>query len=293
MYERILVPLDGSRAAELALPAALSVATAFGSTIVLIHVVEARPPKAIHGETHLAAAGPAKEYLEKIAASLREGKVKVETHVHEGGEHAVAAALVAHEKEFGHRLVVMAAHGRRGFGDLLSASIPYRTAAKGGAAVLLVCSALEPKRILVPLDGREDHEAAIPAALAFAKAYDAPIKLVDVVPRNGGEEGGQSTLFERLSPALSGASLEFALSGATEYLARIAQKLQGEGRSVEWAIERGRPVKSLVRIAEAESDLVMLSTHRRMGIDAKMEGCVAYGVASAYRGNLLVVPITE
>ncbi len=51
--EHILVPLDGSRLAEAALPAAAYVAQAFDAPVTLLHIVERDPPGSVHGEHHL------------------------------------------------------------------------------------------------------------------------------------------------------------------------------------------------------------------------------------------------
>ena len=53
MTRRILVPLDGSRLAEAALPQALLLARALDAGIALLHVVEKASPRRVHGDVHL------------------------------------------------------------------------------------------------------------------------------------------------------------------------------------------------------------------------------------------------
>lgn len=317
MFERIIVTLDGSSSSEAALPAAEELARRLGSSLVLLHVVEARPPKAVHGERHLAGAAEAAAYLAPIARRLEACGLRATAHVHDAGSREAAGtrgvveSVTAHEAEFGNDLAIMAAHGRRGLSDTLSGSLPLKVAASGGAAVLLVprpraaaaalgrrdactdgaeTAAFAPQRILVPLDGRLEHEAALPAALALAKAFGLPIGLVAAVPRNAAEAGGPGPAFARLSPALSGASLEYAAEASESYLAGVAARLAAEGASAKWRVLRGRPAKAIVAAGD-QGDLLVMCTHRRLGLDASLDGCVAFGVARAWKGAMIVVPV--
>ena len=304
MFERIIVTLDGSQSSEAALTAATETARALGSSLVLLHVLEKRPPKAVHGERHLATKGEAEAYLASLAERLAAEGLRASYHVHdeasesEGkqdpkGSSAIARAVADHEVEFGGGLAVMAAHGRRGAASALSSSLPLKVASEGGAAVLLVPQGpFVPRRIVLPLDGRPEHEAALPAAAALAKAFGLGIKLVAAVPRSASEGGGNGASIARLAPALSGASLEYAASAEGEYLSGVATRLEAQGIASEKVVLRGRPAKAIVS-ACAEGDLLALSTHRRLGLDASLDGCVAFEAARRWHGAMLVVPIAK
>jgi nucleotide-binding universal stress UspA family protein len=310
VFDRIIVTLDGSASSEGALGAATELARRLGSFIVLLHVIESRPPKAIHGERHLATAPEAEAYLEPIERRLEAEGLKASFHVHDSsaagraaGEKGVAASVAAHEAEFGNDLAVMAAHGRRGLADALSGSLPLKVAAAGGAAVLLVppagsraegalAAAFAPRRIVLPLDGRPEHEAAIPGASALAKVFGASILLVAAVPRSAAQAGGPGASFALLAPALSGASIDYAVEGSEAYLAGVQAKLVSEGIAAERLVVRGRPAKAIVAVCE-EGDLLALSTHRRLGLDASLDGCVAFEAARRWRGAMLVAPVAR
>lgn len=311
MFERILVPLDGSSASELALPRAQALAAACGSTLILLHVVESDPPRNVHGQPHLAAAEPAARYLERIAEGLRAKGLSVETHVHMSNDdngtpqRDLADTLAAHTAELGFDLAVMAAHGRRGVMDFLTASMPLRAAAAGCSAVYLVRGTAQkgmgPQAIIVPLDGEPAHEAALPQALALAATLRLPVELLAVIPRTGLDAGGKAAASARLSPVLAGASYAYAAETAGTYLAALAARLTEQGTTdgspwavpVSWRLERGRPSRGIVRRARATKALVVLSTHRRLGFDAALEGCVAFTVATAYDGDSLIVPVAS
>lgn len=304
MFERILVTLDGSAASEAALGPAAALAERLGSALVLLHVVERRPPRLVHGQAHLSSPAEAEAYLGRKAAELRARGLAASVHVHEGAEAGTARAIAAHSGELDFDLAVMAVHGGRGLAELLSASLPLRVAAAcgeascadEGPAVLVVragrpLGAALPSRIVLPLDGSPDHEASVPRAAYLAKALGLPLRLVSVVPRHGAEGGGPGSALALLAPALSGASLEYSAGAAEAYLASLAARLGADGLAVEVIVERGRPVPALLRLLSPEGDLAVLSTHRRLGLDASLDGCFAAGFAAAYRGASLIVPI--
>jgi nucleotide-binding universal stress UspA family protein len=312
VFERIIVALDGSPSSEAALPAAEALARRLGSSLVLLHVVERRPPRTIHGERHLATTSEAEAYLAPIAARLRSAGLDASFHVHEGtgrassGSRAVAGAVAAHGAELDGDLAIMAAHGKRGIAEALTGALPQKVAAAGGTAVLLVPraeargrpgaraegrdAAFAPARLVAPLDGRAEHEAVLPAVAALARAFGVGALLVAAVPRNAAEAGGPGAAFARLAPAMSGESLEMAARGSAEYLEGVAARLGAEGVPSECRVERGRPAKAIVASCE-EGDLLVVSTHRKLGIDASLDGCVAFDAARAWRGPTLVMPV--
>jgi nucleotide-binding universal stress UspA family protein len=143
---------------------------------------------------------------------------------------------------------------------------------------------------VLPLDGRPEHEAAIAPAVAIARAFGAGIRLVAAVPRSAAEAGGPGAAFARLAPALSGASLEFAAGAEKGYLDAIVARLAALGLRADAVVLRGKPAKAVIAACEP-GDLLALSTHRKMGIDASLDGCVAFDAARRWRGATLIVPI--
>jgi nucleotide-binding universal stress UspA family protein len=308
VFERIIVALDGSRSSEAALPAAEELARRLGSSLILLHVVEPRPPESIHGERHIATVPEAEAYLSRIVARLESSGLRASFHVHADpgrqapGSRGVVEAVAAHEAELGGGLAVMAAHGRSGISEALTGALPQKVAAAGGAAVLLVpraegsdrtegpATAFAPRRLVVPLDGRAGHEAALPAAVVLARAFGIGVSLIAAVPRRASEAGGPGAVFARLAPALTGESLELAAGISYDYLRGVAGRLGSEGVAAEFRVARGRPAKTIVASC-AEGDLLVVSTHRKIGIDASLDGCVAFDAARSWRGPTLVVPL--
>ena len=91
MYQRILVPLDGSKLAELALPHAESLASAFGAKLVLLSVVQ---PQLVVGRTPAdiklfqeqldTLDADTAAYLKGLKGSLAKKHIAVETVVRHG-----------------------------------------------------------------------------------------------------------------------------------------------------------------------------------------------------------------
>ena len=81
MFKRLLVPLDGSRLAEAAIPAAHLLAQKAGASVALLHIIEKDAPTQIHGERHLTNIDEATAYLAE-AAQRFPPDIPVECHVH-------------------------------------------------------------------------------------------------------------------------------------------------------------------------------------------------------------------
>ena len=83
MFRHFLIPLDGSKMAEAALPAAAFLAEKFASHVTLMHVVERNAPNAIHGQSHLKNAREADIYLRELSQRAFPKGIVVDCHVHE------------------------------------------------------------------------------------------------------------------------------------------------------------------------------------------------------------------
>lgn len=117
MFKNILVPLDGSKLAETALPFAISFSRHFNAPVTLLHVIEKDAPQEIHKDHHLTKPDEADEYLKSLAQKGFPEDIKVVTHVHSAEVKDVAASIIQHaNEEFKPDLIVLCAHGQAGFG---------------------------------------------------------------------------------------------------------------------------------------------------------------------------------
>lgn len=300
MFARLLVPLDGSRMAESALPAAAYLAERCGAALTLVHILERRAPRRIHGERHLTAAEEAKQYLSAIRAGAFPGDARIGLHVHETEEGNVARSIVEHAKELESDLVIMVTHGHKRLDHLLFGTIAQQVIALGETPVLILHPAARKPRapvpwrtILVPLDGNPEHEQGVPTARRLAELCAATVRLVMSVPTYGTLSGSAATR-SRFAPAATSALLEMACEDAEEYLQRQAEKLRREGGRVSTLVLRGDPAAEISQAAEQlAADLIVMGTHGRVGSDAFWSGSVTPAVFNRTRVPLLLVPVAR
>src|SRR5687767_384413 len=119
-FDRILIPLDGSRFAEAALPKAMElVRNNHDATLILLRAAEARTfPGVDPIDAQVSALQEAEDYLETVAARLRVGGVSgVRTSVWYG---AAAPAILEAARMANPDLIMMSTHGRSGIGRLIA-----------------------------------------------------------------------------------------------------------------------------------------------------------------------------
>jgi nucleotide-binding universal stress UspA family protein len=298
MFKHLLVPLDGSRLAESALPAAAALAGRFKATVTLLHVIEKNAPELVHGEAHLRTPEQALEYLKAVSGRAFPRGISVHCHVHRAPVRKVAKAIVAHEEEFHHDLIVMCTHGRGSTSRLLVGSVAQRIIGKGNKPVLILhpggdaeSRPFSCKAILVPLDDNPEHGRAVDAAAALASAFGAVLHLLMVIRTVGAVSGKWSQVF-RLLPGATFHMLEMAVPDAEAYLEGRKADLEKAGLAATARVERGNPVDVIRKTAEESSaDLIVLGTHGRFGADAFLSGSVASDVCSQCSQPLLLVPV--
>src|SRR5688572_11906909 len=108
MYRRILIPLDGSKYAEKALPAAVGLARRTGAEVRLLHVLDfiTLPPRNPDDDWWQGTArSDAEAYLQDVAFRIVSmAKVKVTAMVVEG---TAMSAVIDQSQNYGADLIVM------------------------------------------------------------------------------------------------------------------------------------------------------------------------------------------
>ena len=140
MYERILVPLDGSKLAEQALPHAAAHAVRFGAEIVLLKVLGPLPEPSMAGRgvvrsAEVASARLAQDYLEDVAAGLQKQGIPIQVETIEGKPY-LEIIRFAEENEID--LIVMSTRGHSGLSRWLLGSVTDRVVRGATVPLLLV-----------------------------------------------------------------------------------------------------------------------------------------------------------
>jgi nucleotide-binding universal stress UspA family protein len=285
MFERILVPLDGSENAEIVFPYCADLAAKFASTVILVTVSETATVDIDHlYRTYLDhAQGKMRQQLE---ASMAHEAVTLESEVL-FGDPARGILRIAEDKDA--RLILLASHGSSAEGPWLLGHIAAKVLRATKRPVMLIRehapeAALEQRkllsRILVPLDGSEIGEAALYYAVAMAKKTGAEITLLEVLePVKGvGATGISYNIPDD----------ESVRKSLLSYLDHVAGPIKNEGLKVSTTVLFGKAADKIVEYAEKNAiDLIALSTHGRSGLGRWVFGNVTDKIL--HTGNVAIL----
>jgi nucleotide-binding universal stress UspA family protein len=298
MFKHILVPLDGSKLAEAALPAAVSISVAFNAPVTLLHIIEQDAPEEIHRDRHLTEANEATIYLADTAKQFFPPGIKVDLHVHTFPASDVARSIVDHSSdEIQPDLIIMCSHGKSGMHDFFFGSIAQEVAAASGTPVLLIKpegagAPFQLTHILVPLDNESVHDKALPMAESLAKTYGAELNLLCVIPTLGTLAGEQAAV-SNILPATSAAYLDIAEEIAQEHFLGHLNAFREMHIPATAEIARGDPALVIAKTAEKMgADLILFGTHGRAGLDAFWNRSVTASVARRTEIPLLLIPLS-
>lgn len=174
MYEKILIPLDGSPSAEASLPCAEELAGRLESEVTLVHVSE-EPEESTQPERRL--------YLEKMVETLKQSSGVKSAFL--TGNPAEKIVEYADEEDIG--LIVMTTRGKSGARSRGLGGVADKVVRLAGCPVLLIrADGARPDagvlgKVLVPLDGSEHDEAAVRQAGEFVSKLEAEVVLFQVL----------------------------------------------------------------------------------------------------------------
>ena len=302
MFERILVPLDGSRLAEVVVPYATCLARGSGSEVILIHACssEQEPYRHMH-----------QVYLDHIAASVRH---QIRRYRPKSSEPKVQAITVVgkpvdvisnYVRNNSVTAVVMAASGGSGIKTWMLGSVADKIVRTVNTPILLVEGNHTPllrgkkkliNRILLPLDGSDMSKIAVPYAQGLAKDLKAKITLfgmaenaqyfsihVSFIPYSN----RTATAYRRMNLA--------AKRNVREYLASVEEELKEEDVSVTCRITTGMsPAHDIIEQANKNNiDLIVIATRGKSPAYHWAFGSVAEKVLRGCKLPLLLVKEAE
>jgi nucleotide-binding universal stress UspA family protein len=288
MFAKIIVPLDGSKAAETVLPYLEEIAAKFGSEIFLVSVSRSSTPDIEHLYQ-----GYLEGFGNQLQRDLQKYVLKKETSILSkflNGEPAKEIIRYASENQAD--LILMASRGSSGQSPWVLGNIAAKVLRASAQPVLLIGAAPAGspekgliKKILVPLDGSEIGAAAIPYVEALAAALQAEIVLFQAIVLTE-----MPSLYGNATYSISPSGLEEMKNSAQAYLERIAWPLKEKGLKTSVAIQWASPADAIVDYAQANDiDLIAMSTHGRTGIGRWVFGSVTDKVLHAGAAAVLVV----
>ncbi len=269
MYDTILVPMDGSTAAETAVETALDLAQRFDASLHAINVVELDEyPADVESEAAEEVIQRGEETLATVRGRAADVGVSATTHVIETAD-PIHQTIIDYAIDHDAALIVMGTHGRTGLNRLVLGSVTERTLRTSPVPVLTVHEdiTLDPdfETVLVPTDGSEAANVAADHGITLAGATDAAMHVVHVVDLTAvsGEFGGAEVLN----------ALEEAGQQAVDDVIDRARK--ADLRSVEASVLSGTPARAILDYAEERDiDLIVMGTHGRTGLERYLLGSV-------------------
>lgn len=303
MYHRILVPLDGTRFGDHALPYAIWIASRTGASVELVHVhrrqeldagIDALP---VYHFEHVEVADARRDrealkaevdLLEERAADieLRFG-VRTTTRVLHG---ARAHALEQEAHDFVADLVVMATHARRGVARLVYGDLAHQLLHDFNVPMLAVhppttdapLGSGELTHFLVPLDGSAFSEQVLDVVGPLATQLGARLSLLHVCSNRTLKTNGlQNGNGERDIPHRTD-----AIHYLNELADRMASKLPEPKLLV---VESDDPARAIVDALEAAPGAALaMATHGRSGLSRVILGSVADTVVHATNQPVLL-----
>jgi len=150
--------------------------------------------------------------------------------------------------------------------------------------------------ILVPLDGSELSERALPMAQNLAQSFDGTIHLIHVISRDNeysATRGVDSVMVAELEMDTVRRLNEDRLNRGRKYVDQVGSQLSGAGAKVEsyYAIKEGDAAQNIVdHVKDNHINLVVMSTHGHGGIRRLLVGSVTDRVIRSCEVPVLVVP---
>lgn len=310
MFDRIIVPLDGSRFAEAALDPGRELASLFHSRILLTRAIKpfGEPAVAFDNEgveLQLERLGEADAYLHEMVERLRaEGyDADFSLFIAEPG------ASITKMAELGHAdLIVMNTRLRwkvdpnsrnpssvtlrvlrRTHTPLLSYHLSEMKPADDQAEASWSASRIIPQLvrpdepIVVPLDGSTFAEQALPVAESLARAFGSYLVLVRAIPPTD----------TSVTDAESVDALHVHIvkeREARDYLARVRASVEAQGVAVTTSVEDGTPIVVIEHVwREQGAGLIVLASRGCDGHHGTLIGSVAAAILEELEAPVLVI----
>jgi nucleotide-binding universal stress UspA family protein len=288
VYEKILVPLDGSNAAEIVLPYVEEIATKLCSEIIVVGVSGRASVEADHLYLY---------YLERVTEEAKRqlegwGPKKEVSARYEFLQGRPAHEILRYANDSDVGMIAMASRGSSGHGPWLLGNIAAKVLRATSRPVLLVRAPASDeviqqkrliKRILVPLDGSEIGEAAVSHAEVLARTLSSELVLFQVLEPLVPVGGAETVTFKERREV-----------SVIEYLDSVVKPLKEGGLSVSTKVDTGFPADLIIDYAQANAiDLIAMASHGRAGIGRWVFGSITDKVLHAGDMPVLVVRATE
>jgi nucleotide-binding universal stress UspA family protein len=285
MYNKILVPLDGSKLAEAVLPYAAFLGGALQLPVDLVHVNDP--------ETHSPSIHPTRsaDYLNQVAASFL-SRLSVSCAVKTG---AAAEVILDTASADAGTLIAMATHGQTGGQRWLLGRVAQKVLQAVKNPLMLIRpqegkppnSEVRLGTIIVPLDGSRLAEQIFPHVVYFATKLGLQVVLI----RTYSLPSAGYFLAAHVAPPDMAELREKNKKEIGDYLQTKVEELTAAGiQKITSVVAEGRGPEEIIDLARKTSgNIVAMSTHGRSGMGRWVLGSVTDRVVSHCGDPVLII----
>jgi nucleotide-binding universal stress UspA family protein len=296
MYTRLLIPLDGSKTAEAALPYGRTLARTLKIPVELLSIVDITvlATQVFRGSGYFEpiiaeTVRSSEEYLNRIAKTFPADNVSCTV------ETGKAEDVIIEKAGSDATLTAMATHGRSGIDRLIMGSVAEKVLRSAINPLILIRASEEAdseglavlKSVIVPLDGSELAETVLSPVVQLANALKLEVILLRAyqIPMNtyAGMEDSYPIDYEKISVALK--------EEAQSYLERKVAELKRNGiEKLSFVISEGSGAGEIVALGRRTPDnLIAMCTHGRSGIKRWVLGSVTEKVVRLSEDPVLII----
>jgi len=300
MYNKVLVPLDGSTLSEISLTYLAALAARLETLdieMTLLYVCHKR-----NGEFDPADRSYVEGKAAEVQRRLSEAQQKSDLHA---GEKPVevkgvlveghpAEAILSYAEDNSMDLIMMTTHGQSGLLRWAMGSVAYKVVHASNIPVWIIPSKvskdivedqLPARALLVPLDGSKEGESVLPHVEAIAKQRGVdvlPVVLLQVceppdIIADYPEAEMELSWEEHVKD-----ETERARAAGERYLSGVENRLKDAGLTVRSEVLLGEPADEIIGYVEKNpANVIAMTTHGRSGVSRWLLGSVAEKVLSA------------
>lgn len=245
-FRNLLVPLDGSPAAEQALIVAQRLSRASGARITLLSIAQSGEGR----DGAVSDRATVGEYLTEVGEQLQSSGHDIALEVREGEPSAIIGEVA---RSGGIDAVVMTTQGRTRWARWLTSSVTSEVIYLTTPPLIVVrpserwsSTRTRFSRLLVALDGSEIAEQVVPYVYELAGRFRSHVILLSVLEGSDSDGYGEKV---------------------RHYLERFKEVFAIRGISAEVVVEESAPAQAILRAAETyKADAIMLVSHGRGGV---------------------------
>ena len=306
MFTKALVPLDGAEVSKGVIPFVTQFARGLDIGVVLATAVEFDPlregllNRIAGGLTDAPSADALRERIERdvknrledLADSMALEGIAAETLVRFG---PVSDSIIGMAQDSDCDLIAMSTRGRGVVSSGLLGSVTYKIMHESPMPVMAITPERAAqnwgddyaiKQIILPLDGSELAEAALPYAAVIAQRMNMTVTLVSVLSLDDVAYSEGYNLGSVLRDVEGEMEVE-----TRRYLAGVARQLREDGLDARIEVLRGGSASSEIANLARETDhnMIALATHGRSGVRRLLMGSVAEAVVRESGDPALII----